>query len=78
LSFRSSKAFRKLLERTWGGRPAREFKKGEIICREGEQGSTAFYILKGKVDIYHHTLVSQIQKEAEKKLVQPDEKHFGL
>src|SRR6201999_1341913 len=26
----------------------RHFKKGEIICREGEYGSTAFYILEGK------------------------------
>jgi CRP-like cAMP-binding protein/Pyruvate/2-oxoacid:ferredoxin oxidoreductase delta subunit len=26
----------------------REFKRGDIICREGEYGSTAFYILEGK------------------------------
>ncbi|MBY0524355.1 MAG: cyclic nucleotide-binding domain-containing protein [Gemmataceae bacterium] len=30
----------------------RHFKKGDIICREGEFGSTAFYIDKGKVEIF--------------------------
>jgi len=30
----------------------RIFKKGEIICREGEYGSTAFYLERGKVDIF--------------------------
>jgi CRP-like cAMP-binding protein/Fe-S-cluster-containing hydrogenase component 2 len=30
----------------------RHFKKGDIICREGDYGSTAFYIEKGKVSIY--------------------------
>ncbi len=28
------------------------FKKGDIICREGDYGSTAFYIEKGKVSIF--------------------------
>src|SRR5580700_6243782 len=28
----------------------RRFKAGEIICREGDFGSTAFYILEGKVE----------------------------
>src|SRR6185369_9718520 len=57
----------KLLEKNLGAAVRREFKKGEIICREGDQGSTAFYILKGKVDIFIHSSVSQIQKEPEKK-----------
>ncbi len=30
----------------------RRFQKGDIICREGEYGSTAFYIVQGKVDIF--------------------------
>ncbi len=30
----------------------RIFKKGEVICREGDFGSTAFYIESGKVDIF--------------------------
>jgi len=29
----------------------RRFKKGEIICREGDYGSTAFYILRGRVSV---------------------------
>jgi CRP-like cAMP-binding protein/Fe-S-cluster-containing hydrogenase component 2 len=29
----------------------RNFKRGEIICREGEYGSTAFYILDGKARV---------------------------
>ncbi len=29
----------------------RKFRPGEVICREGENGSTAFYILSGKVEV---------------------------
>jgi CRP-like cAMP-binding protein/formate hydrogenlyase subunit 6/NADH:ubiquinone oxidoreductase subunit I len=29
----------------------RKFRRGEIICREGEYGSTAFYILEGKARV---------------------------
>ena len=29
----------------------RRFRRGEIICREGEYGSTAFYILEGKARV---------------------------
>ncbi len=30
----------------------RHFKPGEIVCREGEYGSTAFYIVEGKVNVF--------------------------
>ena len=30
----------------------RHFKKGEIVCREGEYGSTAFYILEGQAEVF--------------------------
>src|SRR6202158_837069 len=30
----------------------RRFEPGEIICREGDYGSTAFYITKGTVDVF--------------------------
>ncbi|MCS7032635.1 MAG: cyclic nucleotide-binding domain-containing protein, partial [Phycisphaerae bacterium] len=40
------------LKRSEGAVWARNFKKGEIICRQGEFGSTAFYIDSGEVDIY--------------------------
>src|ERR1043166_1895664 len=29
----------------------RTFRPGDIICREGDFGSTAFYILKGQVEV---------------------------
>ena len=40
----------------------RRFKPGEVICREGDYGSTAFYILEGKVEIF---LASVSSKKAE-------------
>ena len=40
------------LELNRGAIVKRSFKKGEIIFREGDFGSTAFYILEGKVDIF--------------------------
>jgi CRP-like cAMP-binding protein/Fe-S-cluster-containing hydrogenase component 2 len=30
----------------------RQYRKGDIICREGDYGSTAFYLEKGKVNIF--------------------------
>jgi CRP-like cAMP-binding protein/Fe-S-cluster-containing dehydrogenase component len=30
----------------------RHFKAGEIICRQGDYGSTAFYIVNGKADVF--------------------------
>src|SRR5262245_24432434 len=35
-----------------GAAVLRRFKAGEIVCQEGEFGSTAFYIVSGKVDIF--------------------------
>src|SRR5262249_60720930 len=29
----------------------RRFRAGEVICREGEYGSTAFYIVSGRVEV---------------------------
>ncbi|MDQ1471275.1 MAG: hypothetical protein QOJ99_2755, partial [Bryobacterales bacterium] len=40
----------------------RHFKPGEVICREGDYGSTAFYILEGKVEVF---LSSMSSKKAE-------------
>jgi CRP-like cAMP-binding protein/Fe-S-cluster-containing dehydrogenase component/ferredoxin len=40
------------LELNKGAVVKRHFKKGEVICREGEYGSTAFYLLEGTVDIF--------------------------
>jgi CRP-like cAMP-binding protein/Pyruvate/2-oxoacid:ferredoxin oxidoreductase delta subunit len=41
----------------------RKFKKGEIICREGEYGTTAFYILQGKVEVYLGTPLAHVKSE---------------
>ncbi|MEI6235286.1 MAG: cyclic nucleotide-binding domain-containing protein, partial [Planctomycetota bacterium] len=42
-----------LIKKTlYGGVVRREFKKGDLICRQGEYASTAFYILSGKVEAY--------------------------
>ena len=30
----------------------RRFSPGQVICREGEGGTTAFYILSGEVDVH--------------------------
>jgi len=57
----------KLLQKNLGAVVRRTFKKGEIICREGEEGSTAFYILKGTVDIFITTAVSHVQTQPEAK-----------
>ncbi len=40
------------LEKFPGAVVLRKFTRGEIICREGEYGSTAFYISKGRVEVY--------------------------
>ena len=39
----------------------RHFNAGEVICREGDYGSTAFYILDGKVEVF---LAAMSKKQA--------------
>ena len=41
----------------------REFKAGEIICREGEYGSTAFYILEGTAEVFLSTPMAHVKTE---------------
>ena len=48
------------LEKNLGAVALRKFKKGDVIFREGEHGSTAFYILKGKVKVFINTPFSQV------------------
>ncbi|HKD08107.1 MAG TPA: cyclic nucleotide-binding domain-containing protein [Bryobacteraceae bacterium] len=43
----------------------RHFKAGDIICREGDYGSTAFYILEGKVQVFLQSMMSQKPRPAE-------------
>lgn len=51
------------LEKYPGAVVLRKFKKGEIICREGEYGSTAFWILKGRVEIYLATPLAKMMSQ---------------
>src|SRR5438093_9294393 len=37
------------------------YKKGEIVCEEGDFGSTAFYIVSGSVDIFIHNPLSHLR-----------------
>jgi CRP-like cAMP-binding protein/Fe-S-cluster-containing dehydrogenase component len=39
----------------------RQFKKGEVVCREGEYGSTAFYILEGKAHVFLSTTMAHVK-----------------
>jgi CRP-like cAMP-binding protein/Fe-S-cluster-containing hydrogenase component 2/ferredoxin len=51
------------LELNQGAVVRRVIKPGEIICREGEFGSTAFYILSGVVEVYIGTPIAHVQQE---------------
>jgi CRP-like cAMP-binding protein/formate hydrogenlyase subunit 6/NADH:ubiquinone oxidoreductase subunit I len=53
----------------------RTFKKDDIICREGDFGSTAFYIEKGQVEILLKTPIVHVK---EKTADQVDRGLFGL
>ncbi|MBI4470719.1 MAG: cyclic nucleotide-binding domain-containing protein [Acidobacteria bacterium] len=50
------------LEKNQGGVVKRNFRKGEILCREGEFGSTAFYILKGEVEVFLTAPLAHVKK----------------
>ena len=39
----------------------RHYKKGEIVCREGEYGSTAFYILDGTAEVYLESQIGHVK-----------------
>ena len=49
------------LTKNMGAVVRRHFKKGEIICREGDYNYTAFYILKGQVDVFLSAQMSHIK-----------------
>jgi CRP-like cAMP-binding protein/Fe-S-cluster-containing dehydrogenase component/ferredoxin len=51
------------LKRNQGGVVLRRYKKGEIICQEGEFGSTAFYMLKGKCEVYINTPMAHVSSD---------------
>ena len=41
----------------------RHYKAGEIVCREGEFGSTAFYILEGTAEVFLASPVAHVKTE---------------
>jgi CRP-like cAMP-binding protein/Fe-S-cluster-containing hydrogenase component 2/ferredoxin len=42
---------------------ARRFKAGEVICREGEFGATAFYIIDGTAEVYLASPIAHVKTE---------------
>jgi CRP-like cAMP-binding protein/Fe-S-cluster-containing hydrogenase component 2 len=56
----------------------RQFKKGDIICREGEYGSTAFYIERGSVNIFLEAPFKHVKSLKNRKKDRVDRGLFGL
>ena len=52
------------LELNQGAVVKRRFAPGEVICREGEFGSTAFYVLEGSVEVSIGTPIAHVKQEA--------------
>jgi CRP-like cAMP-binding protein/Fe-S-cluster-containing dehydrogenase component len=51
------------LELNRGAIVKRRFRKGEVICREGEFGSTAFYILEGRAQVAIATPIAHVKTQ---------------
>jgi CRP-like cAMP-binding protein/Fe-S-cluster-containing dehydrogenase component len=51
------------LELNRGAIAKRHFRKGDVICREGDFGSTAFYILEGKAQVSISTPIAHVKTE---------------
>ena len=51
------------LELNRGAIVKRRFRKGEVICREGEFGSTAFFIVEGKAQVAIATPIAHVKTE---------------
>lgn len=52
-----------LLQRNAGAVIRRHYKPGEIICHEGDYGSTAFYILEGHAEVFLASPVAHVKSE---------------
>lgn len=53
-----------LLQRNVGAVVRRTYNKGDLICREGEYGSTAFYILEGQADVFLSNPIAHVKTES--------------
>jgi len=51
------------LELNKGAVVKRTYRKGEVICHEGDYGSTAFYLVEGSVDIFISTPRAHVDTE---------------
>jgi CRP-like cAMP-binding protein/Fe-S-cluster-containing dehydrogenase component len=51
------------LELNRGAIVQRRFRKGEVICREGDYGSTAFYILEGTAEVALSTPIAHVKTQ---------------
>lgn len=51
---------KKLLEDNHGAVVLRTYEKGEVICRQGEYGSSAFYVLTGTCDVFINTPIGGV------------------
>jgi CRP-like cAMP-binding protein/Fe-S-cluster-containing dehydrogenase component len=51
------------LELNRGAIVKRRFRKGEVVCREGEFGSTAFFIVEGKAQVAIATPIAHVKTE---------------
>jgi CRP-like cAMP-binding protein/Fe-S-cluster-containing dehydrogenase component len=51
------------LELNRGAIVKRTFRAGEIICREGDFGSTAFYIVEGKAQVSIHAPIAHVKTQ---------------
>lgn len=52
-----------LLEKNMGAVVRRRFRPGEVVCREGEFGSTAFYILEGTAEVYITSPIAHVKTD---------------
>jgi len=52
-----------------GAAVRRRFREGEIVCEEGEFGSTAFYIVSGHVDIYINNPLAHVNTAPRKSVL---------
>jgi len=51
------------LEMNKGAVVLRQFQPGEVICREGEFGATAFYIIDGTAQVYLESKIGHVKTE---------------
>jgi CRP-like cAMP-binding protein/Pyruvate/2-oxoacid:ferredoxin oxidoreductase delta subunit/ferredoxin len=42
----------------------RHYRQGEIVCREGEYGSTAFYIIEGQAEVFLSTPMAHVNSDS--------------